>query len=311
MVMTAAAAARGEAAPAAAKPAATAASPPAPAATAPAPAAPAAKPAATTPKPEAKPPAPASQPAAPAVAPQPASAAEKLVATVKSVEGTVEVRPAVGQPWTAIKVGQELPEGADLRTGFRARCVLDCKHSTVQVDPLTVIRIGELRREGGKVVTRIYMKQGNTQANVAKEAVKNDFAIVTPSATLSVRGTNGIRCCFFPDRGGTYGLSVSGSLGVIGSLGQRTGLVPGQQTNDNAQPPADVQADGHVPPILDQFAYSRDERWAAMRWNTSMPTPTGLGGEAGSPSTQAVSGPQQSVTPYNPAHQDYTVIIGD
>lgn len=56
------------------------------------------------------------EPAAPVAPP----AGEKIAATVKTVEGTVETRPSVGDPWVAVKPGQQLAEGADLRTGFRA-----------------------------------------------------------------------------------------------------------------------------------------------------------------------------------------------
>jgi len=89
-------------------------------------------------------PAPAAPAAAAPAAPAPAApAAAKVSALVKIVDGTVETRPAVGQPWVPVKAGAALEEGADLRTRFRARCVLDMTESLVQVGPLTVVRLGE------------------------------------------------------------------------------------------------------------------------------------------------------------------------
>jgi hypothetical protein len=158
--------------------------------------------------------APAAAPAAPAA---PARAAAKVTALVKVVDGAVETRPTLGQPWAPVQVGMQLAEGADLRTGFRARYVLDMTESLVQVGPLTVVRIGELRKDGDKIRARVVMKQGNAQAEVVKKAVASDFAIVTPSATLSARGTQGIWCNFFPDLGGRYGLTQSGLVGVTSS----------------------------------------------------------------------------------------------
>jgi hypothetical protein len=240
---------------------------PAPAAADPAAAAPAA----------AAPAAPA--PAAPA---KPAPADGKLSAVVKSVEGTVESREAVGRPWTAVQVGQTLAEGTDLRTGFRARCVLDLAESLVQVDPLTVVRIGELRRDGEKVRTRIYMKQGNTQALVEKGGVKNDFAIVTPSATLSVRGTRGIQCGFFPVFGGEYRLTGEGLMEIISALlGRSIEVPPGGWTNDNAIPVIQSLAGDYLPFIFDLFGgIEPAEFWASLRWGTSTPLPAGLAGQA-------------------------------
>ena len=243
----------------------------------------------------AAPPAPAPAPAAPA------AAAAKVTALVKTIEGTVETRPGVGQPWTPVQAGMQLAEGADLRTGFRARCVLDMTESLVQVGPLTVVRIGELRKDGDRIRTRILMKQGSAQAEVVKKTVASDFAIVTPSVTLSVRGTKGIRCTFFPDMGGQYGLTQSGMIGVTSdSTGQWTGVRPGETTNDQATRPVWLTAMWHQPLILDLFGFTPQERWAAMRWNTSSGAPAGLNGPTGSPALTVFQTPPPNEHPYPP-----------
>jgi hypothetical protein len=217
----------------------------------------------------------------PAAAPPPDG---KLVAVAKIVVGTVETRAGVGNPWTPVKEGMRLDEGADVRTGFRARCVLDMTDSLIQVDPLTVIRIGELRKDGDKVRTRVYMKQGNTQAVVEKGRIQSDFAIVTPSATLSVRGTQGIRARFFPGQGGQYGLAGPGLISVADAyLGRQTTCGQGENTNDNATPPILFLAQQFLPQILDQGGYESDEKNAAGRWHTSTPFPVGLSGAGAGP----------------------------
>jgi hypothetical protein len=201
------------------------------------------------------------------------------VAVVKEVAGTVEMRTAVGQPWTAVKVGQELPEGGDLRTGFRAKCTLAMDKNVTQVEALSVIRLGELRRDGETLKTRIYLKQGNTRSDVDKGGPKNDFAVVTPSATLSVRGTLGIQCGFFPAFGGNYGLGQAGLLSLINNqIGNTTGVKPGEQTNDQALPPGQVLAQQFLPPVLDSHAFEKAEQNAAQRWNTSTGAPAALSG---------------------------------
>jgi hypothetical protein len=200
-----------------------------------------------------------------------------MVAVVKAVKGTVETRAGKDQPWTPVKVGMQLPAGADIRTGFRARCVLDMTDSLVQVDPLTVVRIGELRKDGETVRTRLYMMQGNTQAVVEKGKIESDFAIVTPSATLSVRGSF-INTGFFPVFGGSYG-TTSGLMAVRNTmLGRTTNCAPGESTDDTAKNPVQKLAQLYLPIILDSKAYNPNELNAAGRWHTSTATPGGLGG---------------------------------
>ena len=226
------------------------------------------------------PPAPAAASPAPAAA-KPAAearpAADKLVAVVKIVEGTVETRPALGQPWVPVKAGDSLAEGADIRTGFRARCVLEMNKNALQVGPLAVSRIDELRRDGETVRTRILLKQGSTETNVEKKnGVKNDFTIVTPTATLSVRGTNDVQASFFPGFGGNYGLGGSGLINVTSNFtGTQTGVLPGGSTNDNVMPPGQLLAQQFNPMNIDPRAFEQNEQDANSRWHTSLPGPPG------------------------------------
>jgi len=232
--------------------------------------------------------APAAPPAEPAsasaAAAEPAAetpAAEKIPATVKEVEGTVETRAAVGEPWTPVEAGQTLAEGADLRTGFRARCILDMTDSLVQVEALSVVRIGRLEQEGETVHTRLFLKQGNTQSIIEKGRLESDFEIVTPSTTLSVRGTWNVLCGHFSDVGSQFGLTGAGLLGVTNTLGQTSLLGPGQQANSQFFNPIFFQAAGHLPNVADQFGFELSELFAAFRGGAGFPIPPGLTGPAG------------------------------
>lgn len=195
-----------------------------------------------------------------------AEAENPLQARVQTVVGTVEMRPAKGEPWQPVKAGMVLPPGADLRTGFRARCILDMTDSLVQIDPLSVVRIAQLEQKGNEVRTRLHLKQGNAQAIVEKGHIESDFAILTPSATLSVRGTRGIKCRFFKDEGGTYGLVDAGLIAVIdGQTGRETGCRPGQSTDDRATPVSQHLAKRYTPIVLDQVGHEKQEQKAASR----------------------------------------------
>jgi hypothetical protein len=246
----------------------------------------------------APPPAPAPAAAAPA---PPAPAAQNVTALVRAAEGTVETRPAVGQPWTPVKAGTSLAEGADLRTGFRGRCILDMGESLVEVDSLTVVRLGELRQDGGRIHARVYLKQGTAQAVVVKKDTPSDFAIVTPSATLSVRGTRGIKCQFFPDTGGEYGLADAGLIQLVNDLLRRLAtLRPGEQTDDSLILPADFLAWLRQPQVLDLFTFLSDERWANIRWHTSTLTPAGLNGPTGPQTLNVFQTLPSNPSPYPP-----------
>ncbi len=200
-----------------------------------------------------------------------------LRAVIKVVEGTVETRPGPDQPWAPVAVGMQLAEGSDLRTGFRARCVVDMVDSLVQADALTVLRIADLRWDGEKVRTRVHLKQGNTRSEVEKPRMKSDFAIVTPSAVLSVRGTKGIECGFFSDLGGRYALTTSGLIAVADRLTQsETGVRPGQQTHDRATRPMEQLVDRRVSVLLDQAGLEQKEKLVSARRNLPVGPPDGL-----------------------------------
>jgi len=243
----------------------------------------------------------AAQPDAAPAAPKQAEAAkpdaekpDDLVARVKKVVGTVETRPGPKKPWAPVKVGMTLVQGADLRTGFRAMCVLDMVDSLVQVDPLTVVRIGQLTREGGTVRTRLILKQGNTAAIVEKERIESDFRIVTPSATLSVRGTKNAWAGFFPDTGGAFGLGGPGLVGIRNHLlGKQTLCRPGQNTNDQANRPIKMLQTHFLPINLASGGLGPQEMFAAGRWKTSNPMPAGLQGAGGPPNMMGLNQGQQ------------------
>ena len=225
----------------------------------------------------------AEKPAADAEKPN-ADADDALVARVKEVLGTVETRPSPKQPWAPVQVDMRLVQGADLRTGFRAKCVLDMVDSLVQIDPLTIVRIGELARREGTVRTRLILKQGNAAAIVEKERIESDFRIVTPSATLSVRGTKNAWAGFFPGFGGGYGLGGPGLVGVRDHLlGKETLCRPGQHTNDQVKPPIKMIQTHFLPVNLSSGGLMQKEMFAAGRWQTSNPMPAGLHGPGGPP----------------------------
>jgi FecR protein len=143
---------------------------------------------------------------------------------VKSAEGSVEWRPNETAEWQILDAGDSVPLGADICTGFRAKCLLEFadESSVVEVQPMTILRIGEFEKKGKKVRTRVYLMQGSTRTVVEKSRFESDFAIVTPEVTLAVRGTKVIDCRQFSDKGPIIRLSQAGAIKVTNNRNRRS-----------------------------------------------------------------------------------------
>ncbi len=213
-----------------------------------------------------------------AEAPDATPDADALIATVQAVQGTVEARPSAEAAWVKVEVGQSYGEGTDLRTGFRSLCTLDMRDSLVQIEPLTLVRIGELRQEGDTVRTRLYMKQGNTSSVVEEGKIQSDFAIVTPSATLSVRGTRTVKVEHFEMFGTQTGLTHSGLLAVLNQLGRQALLAAGEQTDGQGTLPVQYLYFTQLLQIMDPYTFTPEEIQAASRRNLDQVLPPGTGG---------------------------------
>lgn len=156
-----------------------------------------------------------------------------VTCTAKEVSNTVEWRTNREAAWQALKAGDQITVGSDIRTGFRAKCLLEFldQSSVMEVQPLTLLRVGEFVKEGDKVRTRLYLKQGSTRAVVEKGRFQSDFAIVTPEVTMAVRGTRIIEFTQHSDFGPSVHLTGRGLLGVFSNFnGQHRDINPGEST---------------------------------------------------------------------------------
>jgi len=210
---------------------------------------------------QAQQPAPATQPAQPAAPPP-------EVCTVKSLSGTVEWRPKADAPWQPVKEGDKLPLGADICTGIRAKCLLEFadQSSAVEVQALTVLRLGEFSRDGDKVRTRVYVLQGATRAIVERAKFQSDFAIVTPEVTLAVRGTWVIELWQLGDTGPVVSLTLDGGVLVTdNATGRARYLEPGDTLmRDLLQALENVKFDYVVPIYAPDGGLTQNEQFSAM-----------------------------------------------
>jgi hypothetical protein len=125
-----------------------------------------------------------------------ASSGERLTATCIRVKGSVQSAPLGAkstdtQAWTPVVLGQSYGQGVQIRTGVRSSAVFKFGDDTVVIiDRSTLAAISEFYKSANAKRTRIGLDYGAVRAGVAEGGeLRSDFAIDSPVATLSKRGT--------------------------------------------------------------------------------------------------------------------------
>ena len=160
----------------------------------------------------------------------------KIVETI----GKVEVQKA-GE-WVPAKAGDVLAAGSVISTGFKSEAVLSIGNSTIKVKALTRLTVEQLYENNGNHASSVYLDVGSISADIkAAEDKRVGFTVKNPSATASVRGTEGD---IFAD-GRLFGISgvwavsapeariysVSGQLiAAAPAVGMKTDAAEGEKT---------------------------------------------------------------------------------
>jgi hypothetical protein len=115
---------------------------------------------------------------------------QHLQAKVTGVEGLVQVRESEDKPWQPCKVGMEVGEGAEFRTGLRSavRFVIP-PDQTITVDRLTTVKVLQAVRDSKGVTTDIGMPGGRMRYDIEKGDVEHRSTVHAPDSTLAIRGT--------------------------------------------------------------------------------------------------------------------------
>lgn len=116
--------------------------------------------------------------------------AETLKVTVAEVSGNVQVRSDDTQAWQPVKVGMEVGQGAEFRTGprSRVRCTIP-PDQAFTLDRLGTVKVLTALKDGTKLKTDMLMKYGRTKYSVEAAGLEHEGTIASPSGTLAVRGT--------------------------------------------------------------------------------------------------------------------------
>jgi hypothetical protein len=178
-----------------------------------------------------------------------------------------------GGAWVALAVGQVLPVGTTVSTGFRSELQLKIGPSIVVVKALTRLTIKDLVQAGGAAKTDLYLAVGKIDAEVNKSdtVTEQKFTVGSPVSTASVRGTSftfdGVNLSVargvvdFSDlRGNTVQVPVGESARAVVSGGYQSTL---SSPRDVATQESTVQANassdfGQTDATYDESNYSID-----------------------------------------------------
>jgi hypothetical protein len=117
--------------------------------------------------------------------------APAIVATVASVEGTVQVRDDENAAWRIAKVGMTFPVGGEVRTGPKSRLVFTLPpEQLVTVDRLTQVKILDAARGSANFRADLGMLYGRMRYDVEAGGLEHEAVIRAPSSALAVRGTS-------------------------------------------------------------------------------------------------------------------------
>ena len=114
----------------------------------------------------------------------------QVLAVLKELAGTVEIKKANSDIWETASQGQTLAWDTVISTGFRSTAVVTLGNSLITLRPLSRISIVELSQAQGIEKTELFLQTGKVRADVnLLEGSQTEFVIRSPNATNSVRGT--------------------------------------------------------------------------------------------------------------------------
>lgn len=130
------------------------------------------------------------------------AAARELQAVIIHVDGpNARWRASEQGEWKTAEVNDVLSAGAEIDVGLRSEMALRAgKNATIVVNRMTRLILPVLSEDGEAFRTRAVLVRGKADFKVDRVGLNNDFAVVTPTATLAVGGT-GFGVAFGPFAG--------------------------------------------------------------------------------------------------------------
>jgi hypothetical protein len=168
-----------------------------------------------------------------------AAPAKGIEAEVVAVAGEVTAKRPGQNDFTAVKVGDRLPEKAEISTGLNSECRLKLPNAELKVEALTTTAIDRLRvtdgggeAKGETVDSKVNLKFGTVKFKVQKGALKTDMKISTPNSTTAISGTAG-GVSAYADQPDLSGVTEGGTK--LQMDGEDYGVGTGEETDSDAQ----------------------------------------------------------------------------
>lgn len=111
-------------------------------------------------------------------------------ALIKETSGTVELKLPGTDAWIPAHAGDPVQAATVISTGFKSTAILVIGNSTLSVRPLTRMSLEDFLELDNSETVNIQLRAGRVRAEVSPPAGgKTAFAVSSPMATASVRGT--------------------------------------------------------------------------------------------------------------------------
>ena len=207
-------------------------------------------------------------------------------AVVKQFSGKVEVKQP-GQDWQPVQLNMTISQGETVSTGFSSRLTLELGQTEITIQPLTRMLLRELVKKDTTNVTALTLRVGRINAAVkAASGEKNDFTVVGPIATASVRGTE----FNFDVNVDDQAEGISGHVYLVSNAtGQETSVGPGMfgavGDSGHLRLPDQIitqhSSSGWIPSDLLWWASSHEGGWTLGAYTDNLTTPNVLPAAAG------------------------------
>jgi hypothetical protein len=111
-------------------------------------------------------------------------------AQIREITGRVELKAPNQETWVTASPGDYMEKDTLISTGFKSSAILSLGNSSLFVQALTRLSLGELSARGNEEKIDLSLRTGRVRAEVRPPPDgKIEFTVRSPMATASVRGT--------------------------------------------------------------------------------------------------------------------------
>jgi hypothetical protein len=111
--------------------------------------------------------------------------------TIRELSGTVEIKKPGASNYVAAKAGDQVSQDTIISTAFKSIAMVEIGSAVIMVQPLTRLSLTEISASANSETININLQAGRVRVDVNPPAGKSaSMAVVSPSATASVRGTS-------------------------------------------------------------------------------------------------------------------------